>query len=433
MNSPDVMCNGHKFVKTALFSSSGYLADLSPYISAVISSRMLATPIQLTTSAIKPLAPIAQSILPTIATNFILSGTLTCEYCLHQVNQDNFDDGKICPFQLLEQLGLSDDSFVLAEDLLDAQERRRVDGILKSFENSGASNTTSYKSTDESTTTTQSDSTAPNWNKPSPKAPSSSTQGSRKNHLDSPQSHRNDILIMRICPEVGIHQQRFTCVDCDKKITFATSRLCDYDGRYYCFECHTGYDIIPIPARIVKNWDFTPRSVSISSMQKISFLRSRPVLFNLFQMNSMLYGFIDKLVEIKQVRQRIHSMLKYILVCGQPNRPNLVSVPKHLQRDDFLNLFTLNDLFDINKLYEYLVVLQTNLESHIIRECESCRGKGFYCELCKDSRDIIYPFSKNASICAKCKTVYHKNCFHRKKLNCPRCTRITSIKDNEEG
>lgn len=377
--SSEIMCNGHRFVKSTLFQTPGYLADLSPYISAVISSRLLATPIQITANAIKPLGPLATSILPARATSYILSGTLTCEYCLHQVSQDSFDDGRICPSLLLDRLKVPETNFVLADHLLDAQEKHYAEG--------------------------------------------------KKNPYDG---HYFDetLLIMKICPEIGLHAQNFACVDCDKGIDLSNSRLCHYDGRYYCQACHSGSDLVPIPARVLRSWDFTPKPVSRQSLQKICFLRTRPVLFNLFQINSMLYGFIDRLIEIKHIREQIQSMLRYLEVCGQPDKPSLTAIPKHFLDGNLLNYFTLNDLLDINHVYDLLSNLQAALEMHIVRQCESCRGKGYYCELCKDPHDVLYPFSKSSASCSKCLTVYHKNCFHRKKKNCPRCHRLSSKKEN---
>ena len=381
LKTPDIMCNGHRFVKSTLFQTPGYLADLSPYISAVISSRLLATPIQITANAIRPLGPLATSILPARATNYILSGTLTCEYCLHQVSQDSFNDGRICPSLLLERLHVTELNFVLAEQLLEAQDRRSLE--LK------------------------------------------------KNTQDA-SYFKDELLIMKITPEIGLHAQGFACVNCDKRIELGSSRLCNYDGRYYCYTCHTGSDLVPIPARVLRSWDFTPKPVSKISLQKICFLRTRPVFFNLFQINSTLYGFLDRLVEIKQLREQIQLMLRYLAVCGQPNKPQLSAIAKHFLDPNLLNYFTLDDLLDINHVYDILSSLQTSLELHIVKQCESCRGKGFYCELCKDPHDVLYPFSKTSGSCQKCQTVYHKNCFHRKKKNCPRCQRL-SLKSRMGG
>lgn len=449
--SSDIMCNGHRFVKSTLFQSPGYLADLSPYISAVISSRLFATPIQLTASAIKPLA---QSILPTRASNFILNGTLTCEYCLHQVSQDSFDDGRICPSLLLENLQISKDDFVLADQLIEAQEKRsvererarltRLDERLNNSSKDSTSNTnirqasSSSASASSGTANTCNDSSDKNQASLSSSSKDDSsfdrkTPNIRRQHHEQSHTFKDDLLILQICPEIGLHAQSFTCVDCDKKIDLNSSRLCHYDGRHYCRDCHTGSDLLPIPARILRSWDFTPKPVSKSSLQKICYIRTKPVLFNLFQLNSMLYGFIDRLVEIKEIRQRIQSMLKYLDVCGQPNKPYLIPVPKHFLNGELLNFFTLNDLLDINQVYDLLNQLQSTLETHIVRKCESCRGKGFYCELCKDPHDVLYPFSKNGASCSRCHTVYHKNCFHRKKKNCPRCVRLSEKRSLSVG
>jgi len=64
-------------------------------------------------------------------------------------------------------------------------------------------------------------------------------------------------VILKVCPEVGLSSQQFKCADCNAMIVYDTSRICDYDGKYYCFRCHWGDDVSPIPARIIRNWDFT--------------------------------------------------------------------------------------------------------------------------------------------------------------------------------
>lgn len=430
--SEDIMCNGHRFVKSTLFQSPGYLADLSPYISAVISSRFLSTPIQFTANAIRPLKPLAQSILPTRASNYILNGTLTCEYCLHQVPQDAFDDGRICPSLLLERLSLPEDDFVLADQLLLAQDTRRVQFERERLEDKtndhhDDSNVSSGGDTSANSSSRASGDLATiNAKQPTSSAKNIDFEKLHSRRKEEAKVYKDELLIMQICPEIGLHAQGFACFDCDKDINLNTSRLCHYDGRYYCFECHTGSDLLPIPARVLRSWDFTPKPVSKTSLQKICYLRTKPVLFNLFQINSMLYGFIDRLVEIKQLREQIQSMLKYLDVCGQPEKPYLIPTPKHFLSGDLLNFFTLNDLYNINQVYDQLNQLQSTLENHIVRRCESCRGKGYYCELCKDPHDVLYPFSKNGAVCSKCHTVYHKNCFHRKKKNCPKCVRLSA-------
>ncbi|CAG2172155.1 unnamed protein product [Oppiella nova] len=129
-------------------------------------------------------------------------------------------------------------------------------------------------------------------------------------------SSRN--VILKICPEVGLSNQEFRCAECKAVITYRNNS-------------------VVIPARIIHNWDFTPKAVSRSSLQIINYIKLKPVLFNITELNSMLYGLVDELAQIK-----------------------------------------------------------------------GCRGKGFFCELCRDKEDLLFPFSPNIANCVKCSAVYHK-------------------------
>lgn len=109
-----------------------------------------------------------------------------------------------------------------------------------------------------------------------------------------------EFVVLKLRPEIGLAKQNYECAECNVDIILSTSNICDYDGKYYCTKCHTG-DTSVIPARIIHNWDFTPRSVSKKSLLLINYIRSRPILFNILQLNSMLYGFVDELVGLKVV------------------------------------------------------------------------------------------------------------------------------------
>ncbi|OTF72145.1 hypothetical protein BLA29_014302 [Euroglyphus maynei] len=68
-------------------------------------------------------------------------------------------------------------------------------------------------------------------------------------------------------------------------------------------------DIAIIPARVIHNWDFQPQPVARVSLQIISYLRNksfhydRAVLINLVEINPMLYGLVDELIQIKVSNQ----------------------------------------------------------------------------------------------------------------------------------
>lgn len=48
------------------------------------------------------------------------------------------------------------------------------------------------------------------------------------------------------------------------------TRLCDYTGLFFCTKCHWNETMI-IPGRIIHNWDFEPRKVSMLLLKKGSF------------------------------------------------------------------------------------------------------------------------------------------------------------------
>lgn len=71
-------------------------------------------------------------------------------------------------------------------------------------------------------------------------------------------------FILEVCPEKGLTQQQFRCARCNTAFnaTAVGTRLCDHSGLYYCPSCHHN-DLTVIPARVVHNWDFTPRKVGV--------------------------------------------------------------------------------------------------------------------------------------------------------------------------
>lgn len=109
-------------------------------------------------------------------------------------------------------------------------------------------------------------------------------------------NHR--FVILDICVEQSLSDQEYKCNDCKELISFETSLLCDYDGHYYCRNCHNN-DLAIIPSRVMHNWDFNPRPVAKKSFNILNFVKNKPVLFNVLELNSMLYGFIDELPVIK--------------------------------------------------------------------------------------------------------------------------------------
>lgn len=65
--------------------------------------------------------------------------------------------------------------------------------------------------------------------------------------------------------------------------------------------------------------------------------------------------------------------------------------------------------------------------------CQTCRGKGDFCEYCnKEELIFVFEFAKVAR-CPRCRGCFHQACADAAKLtadprNCPRCQRIQLVK-----
>ena len=179
-------------------------------------------------------------------------------------------------------------------------------------------------------------------------------------------------IILSICPEIGLLKQGFRCNDCNCTIlNMETSRLDDYDGRYYCHSCHWN-DVHATPGRLIHNWDCTPYPVSRRSLQILHFISLKSIkLFDLMSLNSMLFGLIPELASVKRIRVEIGQMTSYIRCClYQPNKPNLSCYKPHLLDESKLNFYSLHDLIHFKHLQESLVQLKSKLFTHITLECQ---------------------------------------------------------------
>ncbi|CAD7003119.1 differentially expressed in FDCP 8 homolog [Ceratitis capitata] len=260
--------------------------------------------------------------------------------------------------------------------------------------------------------------------------------------------------IGEICPEIGLAAQQYKCAECGTLLNFKNSwiepRLCDYNGLYYCPNCHWN-DYSIIPARVVHNWDFTQYKVSRSSLQEISLFYDKP-LIKLEEANSKLFVFLEKLGNIKKLRQNLCHMKKYLVECRTATEEKLLDkqmstqctndnsgvsdLRRHLiQSTEF---FSINDLDLIEKgiLVDYLQKVFNGFDQHI-RNCELCRAKAYICEICGNN-EVIFPFDDGCIMCDKCNSIYHRVCMTRKNMICPKCVRLQerknqlAIKNNDD-
>ncbi|XP_045464923.1 differentially expressed in FDCP 8 homolog [Harmonia axyridis] len=232
---------------------------------------------------------------------------------------------------------------------------------------------------------------------------------------------------MEICPEVGLSAQRYKCAECKAHLElnkgYNDPKRCDYNGLYYCSGCHWN-SLAIIPARVVHNWDFTPKPVCQATLQQLKVASNRPII-NLESLNPKLFNFVHELNLLGRLRNDLYGMRKYLLVCRIANEDHLlwkeIDVPHLLETT---NMYSLQDLVDVHS-GEIFIKIQTWIDTftkHIKVDCEICKGRGHICEVCSNDQPL-YPFESNAVTCEDCHGVFHKNCFNRKN-NCPKCIRL---------
>ncbi|EDV26004.1 uncharacterized protein TRIADDRAFT_23786 [Trichoplax adhaerens] len=225
------------------------------------------------------------------------------------------------------------------------------------------------------------------------------------------------VFIMTIRPEIGLSSQQHRCADCRRFIGLANkkskqvlpeARICDYQGRYHCSNCHKNEQTV-IPARVIRNWDFSTRTVCQRCSNMLELLSNHPVI-PLESINANLFSHIDDLVTVKNLRMTLSNLRLYVHSCKSAQQHNSfakLKIKLHLM--DNVDMYSMQDLIKINDgtLIEELRSISQDLIKHVKENCELCAAKGFYCEICKSS-ELLFPFDLNAEVCEKCSSVYHK-------------------------
>lgn len=240
---------------------------------------------------------------------------------------------------------------------------------------------------------------------------------------------------LSICPEVGMSAQKYLCAECKTPLLvnkdWSEIRRCDYTGLYYCSACHWGSSAI-IPGRVVHNWDLTPQFVSQASLQILKITANRP-LINLEKLNPRLFSFIHELNLVRRLRQELHGLRKYLLVCRKANEDHLLWKCDRPHLIENTDMYSLQDLVDTHlgdlpsKLHDLIDIFS----KHVMTECEICRGRAHICEICKNE-EILFPFVASAFVCQECKAVLHKQCIARKNNECPKCDRVKMRLEKEK-
>jgi len=218
-----------------------------------------------------------------------------------------------------------------------------------------------------------------------------------------------------------LSSQNNTCNACFAKISLdgkdvdpqTNALYCEYTGKYYCKMCHSNKKIL-IPARILRNWDFTYYPVCNFALEFIKSIYNEGV-FDVQAINPDLFKIVPTLRILKLFRKHVVIMFKdFVSKCNTEEKEillkELMDDRPHLVTD--LEFYSLCDFVDHSQgnLMPHIKYIHWKLSTHIF-QCPVCMLKGSFCPICKGVRRI-YPFDYiNTFKCKKCNTLFHKKCL----------------------
>lgn len=230
-------------------------------------------------------------------------------------------------------------------------------------------------------------------------------------------------LVTEIANEKGLDSQNYQCKGCGRNIgmIYGEFKVCTYDACYYCFECHDNEEHV-IPARVIHNWDLRKHQVAKHCKLFLLHIEEEP-LFNIDETNPTLYNVIKELREVMVLRSQLQHLKGFVYTCKDPIADEVRRRiwPREYLWDD-IHQYSLLDLIQVQsgQLAHHLKKIIAHCTKHVYK-CKLCCQKGFFCEICNNSK-IIYPFEvATTTQCGKCKALYHKACIAERK--CPKCIR----------
>lgn len=239
-------------------------------------------------------------------------------------------------------------------------------------------------------------------------------------------------IIFSMQPELKrkdqLAKQNYRCAGCGLRVNHAQlSRLryCEYLGKLFCHCCHSNARAV-IPARVLHRWDFSLYPVSNFARDLLDRMTSDP-LFNVNDHNPSLYRRVKALDRMHQCRVALQYLEQYLLCCSRATEALgwLQALPTYLLKDP--HLYSLEDLEQARQgsgssLLCRLRSLQQDCEQHCL-SCPICTGRGFICEICRDARQLLFPFQLAlAAQCERCMACFHRSCFVPGA--CPKCRRL---------
>eukprot|EP01114_Cavostelium_apophysatum_P015360 TRINITY_DN4159_c0_g2_i1.p1 TRINITY_DN4159_c0_g2~~TRINITY_DN4159_c0_g2_i1.p1 ORF type:complete len:836 (+),score=150.92 TRINITY_DN4159_c0_g2_i1:187-2694(+) len=237
-------------------------------------------------------------------------------------------------------------------------------------------------------------------------------------------------FILEVPQKPAIGKGNKNCKGCNVSLGnnwFAQTPYCYYTGQYYCKNCHRGEKVV-IPARVVQNWDRKEYSVSRESYVHIMMNYSRPMI-NIGTENPMLYEWDSSLNNIRKLRAQMAHLGEFIRTCRSCDLL-LEEIGDRDYMMTSMHIFSLRDLVDCKNVLKSLYDTMEKYILHITQNCETCKGKGFFCEIC-NSKELLFGFQFATTVkCPNCSTVFHRACLKQGEgiQKCPKCERIKKIR-----
>lgn len=238
--------------------------------------------------------------------------------------------------------------------------------------------------------------------------------------------------------------QKHRCAGCGLKldrIYAKRAQFCHYFSKLYCQCCHQGAKT-RIPARILHEWNFKAYPVCDAALNFLADNEDQPV-FNVRLINPQLYKKARNLRRFRKMRQKIAHMWPFIQMCRLAGelttehgilRTMFTSVPKRFLSPECVDVFSLLDFERIanRNLLELLEPVVTLGAAHI-EGCLYCRQHAFFCQLCMDPCDLLFPFQlERCHRCEGCGSLSHKKCLKKAAAAAEATTSNHGGEDEEE-
>eukprot|EP00802_Teleaulax_amphioxeia_P017940 Tamp_18112.p1 GENE.Tamp_18112~~Tamp_18112.p1 ORF type:complete len:275 (+),score=49.12 Tamp_18112:263-1087(+) len=211
--------------------------------------------------------------------------------------------------------------------------------------------------------------------------------------------------------------------------------------------CHNG-DTHVIIARVLKDWDFNPRPVSIPAALFLRDNVAQPLLSLSSDLSLGARAKAGKALHLVTCARRRAALLRdYVVQC--PNFPNsrcqeedriaavTLATRSHLLADD--DTVSLKDLMEIQNgaLLKFLDATAQPWAHHVLHKCRLCHDKGHCCEICLSEEMLFLWDEDKISTCERCGAISHQRCAaaaaaSRAGLSCRKCERIRRVREDRQ-